>query len=753
MYRNYYRKSLFLSVFLSVSTLAAGIPEVKNTDEITMGRGANGDDKEFIFNIGDGATNPKLLINDTLKVFNFNKGLDVTGDGIFSGLGSFGGNVSGVNGTFSGVLAVTGDEATFGDGTNTDKKQIFDTGAGANNPYFGWSSASNALVFNNGLSEKKIGSGSGGGGGGINFILNNSFEDAGSPILNWANVGGTFSQEDHVNGREGNEKFARFISTIAGQYFESDAVTISDDVGPGCMADFKYNQGGNAFVYEVLKSPYAYPADVVSKSGQVGTLTAFDKAPSIVFPCAGGEQFKFRVTSTGAGTIDADGEVYLGSNKNQADVSAIAEQMAAFTYLGKASDNTVRFTPGIPGVSEVPGEIFTYSDDGTNGTLITLDKAADVTITARLGNTTTQGFWIQLNGSDLTAETTSQSAPVDTGSASVRVLANAGDVLRVWGSSSNFNQGLLVVTAKTRVIKESTFTPEQADFYINVNIGGSGNTVVSPGATPKVPENPNLDMVINKGSATIPCSGTNASTGLTCSSGSESIGVVFNAPVSGKYKACFSYQTFQGTSGLFTARLGLTAPSDSSILITGNSLAGTSGSESNSHRLCDIFEINNGINAIRLFTAAATSSTTFYTDRLASSFQRDVNITVELVENNVARPIINNMVDTKRKDGLRIESCYMDATGGTPTSGSVLCNHWVDSYDDDGVGEWVVNIATGTFSTPPICVATYNTANGSSGFDRNCQVLQNSATSFDLSCRQNNALADARVTFTCTGGK
>lgn len=626
----------------------------------------------------------------------------------------------------------------MGTGATEDLFLTGDIGSGAGNPFIKLDSASGKWQFQNaGASVKNFGSGSGSGGsGGINILINASMEDG---IEGWTTSGGSLSSQLYVNPSEGDEKYLRFIATTSGQYVEQTFLSFPDKMGTGCMADFWYIQGDSAFTYSIVES---------GETGTVTDLTEWQKAPTLTAKCpTAGTPLTLRITSTGAGTIDFD-TAYLGSNKNISDIEAVEEQMSAFTYVAKAADSTIQFSSGLTGVTEISGDIFTESSNGSTGTLITFSKPADVTLTARMGNSSVQGFWIQLNGNNLTAETTAQSSPVDTGSASVRVLVNSGDVLRVWGSSSTFNQGSMVVTATSRSTKESVFTPEQANFYINVNIGGSSNTVVSAGATPKAVESSSLDMIINEGSAKIPCSGTNVSSGLTCASGSETIGLVFNAPVSGKYKACFSYQTFQGTSGLFTARLGLTDASDSTLLVTGNSLAGTSGSESNSHRLCDTFSVSSGEHAIRLFTAAATSSTTFYTDRLSSSFQRDVNITVELVENNVARPVIQDMVST-RGNRWEVQSCQF--TGISSPIPQSDCASWVDVIQNEAVGRTSFQFKAGFDSSKARCWCNEDRAPSSyAGSNSFCQARLNTATNVmytDLVDTTTNV--DANATLFC----
>ena len=220
-------RNLFLTlVLVSVSVFAAGIPEVKNTDNITMGRGANGDNKEFIFNIGDGATNPKLLINDILKVFNFNKGLDVTGDGVFSG------NISGVDGTFTGNGDFSGANLKVGPGTNTDQFMSFKISG--EEVGFKFDAATGEVLQKKkaGDAYKKLGTGSGSASTGINAFGEDDNANAEDGTISWSNTGGTFISFEATGGDakkviEGERSF-RFTPSA-----QNDVV-----VGPTLNFDF-----------------------------------------------------------------------------------------------------------------------------------------------------------------------------------------------------------------------------------------------------------------------------------------------------------------------------------------------------------------------------------------------------------------------------------------------------------------------------------------------------------------------------------
>ena len=79
------------------------------------------------------------------------------------------------------------------------------------------------------------------------------------------------------------------------------------------------------------------------------------------------------------------------------------------------------------------------------------------------------------------------------------------------------------------------------------------------------------DMVLaNRGStAQIPCDGANASTGLTCSTGNEILGIAFDQPYGGRFEVCFNGSSnYNVTAGQVTQNLKVreTANTDDTVL-------------------------------------------------------------------------------------------------------------------------------------------------------------------------------------------
>lgn len=583
-----------------------------------------------------------------------------------------------------------------------------------------WNDTDNVLQFSNdaGTQFKDIGAGAGAGGaGGINLLLNPSFEDVGAPIADWTNTGGTFTQNPHGNSREGNEQFARFVATGAAEFFESALVTIADDIGPGCMADFKYKQGDNAFVYKVLDQ-----VNTLIVSGTISDLTDFLKAPTVTFPCAPGDQFKLRIESTGAGTIDTD-EAYLGSNKGFVDGES---RNSYYLEVGSTGSLVVESRSGITPSKLATG--YYKLDYASLGLTNKMACVASITQIASFGNV-----------ADCEADVAGTSTE-----SFVRCHNDGGTGVAV-------DKDFTVTCSKTGSDAnqaQEAFSPEQADFFIQVEIGGGTPTVPSAGVLTEI-TNATLDMVLKKGSAKIPCSTTNPATGLTCSAGNESVGIVFNAPVVGKYKVCSNYIT--NGAGFVYVKFVETQNSAQTILQEGEQIHGYDYSSTNGLvDICNYLDISSvGEKTFRLMNEGTTAVPTLVLDRVAAN--RSMRITVELVSHSVSRPIVQNMVDTSRGAGLRVNSCKVNLIGGTPSSLSSSCDSWVSGYVDGGLGLPTINIITGVYSSEPEC--QIQIVERSDTAILTAMIPSASTSSIDVRIKNTTGLADYNFNIICIGAR
>lgn len=755
-----FKKALILSLMVGLAWGAG--KERLPVDELNFGKSTSSDPKEIVFNIGAGASNPSMSISSGSPTFVLDYPLSVSGS--FSTTGDFSttGNISGANGTFTGNLL------TLGDGTDQDVSILVDRTA--NDPFIKWDDAAGAWVFSNdGLLEKKIGSGSGGGEGGINLLANASFEDPGSPILNWTCSGGTFTQEGFTNGLEDDQFFARYVSTGAGQYCESDVVTIPEDFSAGLMADVRYTSGSSAFDLVVLDNTGA----ITYTSGSFSDLDEWRQLPTQTFDSPGsGSLVKLRVVSTGAGTIDLN-RAYLGSNKGiiPADFQGeIVEKILSSSFTSTGS------------IAPIPELSFTGLEIGA-----TYEVGGSINSNENI-NESSGGYVYFYNGPTLLAAHQFQiNSPVDGAygkpylQPSFKFIASdttfnvshqgyGVSPVTIYGDGTKGVLGSYIQLTKLSTKSVQAFTPEQASFYYEGEIQHTTGGFSLPTNAPvnSSINDANLSLVNRVGSAGIACDGGEVGSGSTCT-GLEDVGIAINLPVAGRYRVCntntFKLQagtTGGGASQTVNTKIVKTENASSTILVdsergsrrrTGNGSYASANVLTTTQHQCEIYDIANaGLHTFRLYYISsgggAGISLTFQTSSPGSANYMNA-WRVELVGNYVARPVIQNMVDTRESKGLRTQTCTISDTG-TPTFQTSDCNSWIDSISDNGTGTGILNLKAGTFSEKPSC--QFNGQSTNSCFSHgNTAITPSSVPWINVTCSTIVQITSEVWSVTCTG--
>ncbi len=675
------KKLSVLLLLFSVAVFAAA-PKKFTNDVLQFGSSATSAVKELIFEVGDGASNPKIGVDTTNKDFDFSTNVNVDGD----------------------ILSL-------GDGTASDKELSFDIGQGASNPKLFWDNAAGALSFtNDGTLIKKIGSGSGAGGaGGINLLLNSSFEDPGTPILNWTASGGTLTQEDLTNGREANLKFARFVATTAAQYIESDPVTVSDDVGFGCMADTYYTQGDNAFTLKVLKEDLPTNPGTFNEVASQGfsDLTSFLKLPTVTFDCEGGDVFKLRFESTGAGTLDLD-LAYLGSNKNinpqgksasfvgsiawapttnclweSASTSPGAFNLDADCVVesvnGKAIDISSGDSPVIRFASLKKGQ-YKVVYEGEMGKQV---SSANSTISfqtrfqdgSNTYNSSIQGFrGAQASGVEIRGPVLSFNVNIPTNMSNVDInllgASNSGgaDPATVLVATNGFK--ISVYYYPTDQETQEAFAPEQANFTKKDAILYTSNAVAithSNGTFSQIVVGVN-GVLEGEGFSEL-CTSAEQPVGGNCLT-STVFGFRYNIPLAGRVEVCAS-AIGDGNGQVYANKLVMVSNSDSGTIVQ-DKTAHSGGNSSNwdGFKICEIFEIPS-VGEYSFAVYAATSGTTTY--RISNSAgagvsdQATARFSISPVVHDVATPRLLNQVSTRARYGSEKGACHFINTGASLT--------------------------------------------------------------------------------------
>lgn len=612
-------KHLIVISLLSISTMAFGQGS-NPVNTYKIGDGATSTvDKGLIFDTGDGASNKKLLIEDTFKLKFDGNQLQI-GDGALTADKSlmFNGtsgkamkyDFSATEFNFNDDLKVTTGIMKLG---NSTVKEV-----------------SNKLYFSeNGGPDKRLGSGSGGGSGGVNILPNSGLEDG---TTSWTNSGGTFTQETYTYPTDNNLKYGKFVATTAGQYVETSLTVTPSMVSGGCVGQFDKFATTDAASWKlsVLDSSGNYLNNTpVPATPTAALFFATQPAP---FPCvAAGSTVKLRWESLAAGTINFD-EGYLGSNRNT--TQAICQGTIACE------------------------DIFSAKVDGIVSPSIVTDENLDF-INGNCTRTGTGKYTCDFNPGIFTVTpncwVTQANAP-STGNAAATLQAGATSSsvgISILSGDSTYSGPFNLICQKTgidfnKAKPVTAVTPDQASWFVDVNIGGA-NASLGTASVASYTEitNAGLDMVVASGSspAKIPCSATNAAGIGTCSAGNEGYGVVFTPPTPGYYEVCgqFSHDVQSATTGSIvssTFQFVQTTPNTQTIIQEGRSRTnskissgGSSAYGSFPHNNCGMFYFSEtSEKTIRLMyeqlvTGTATVSA-IQGDRLGTEGQRDARIIV-----------------------------------------------------------------------------------------------------------------------------
>lgn len=554
---------------------------------------------------------------------------------------------------------------------------------------------------NDGVTYKPIGSGSGAGASsGVNLVTNDSFED---PITTgWTSSGGTFSQHSYTNGIESDAKYFRFVATTSGQYFETASVVIPDNFSGGCQADFKKLNisTDDLFKVEVLDvSSNVLTSANIKKSSWV-------KFPTLSFKCpSAGSTVKMRVTSLAAGTLEGD-RGYVGSSQNIVQVtqarlvgtikwSATASCLWQTTSTSFVSSSATSACPSpiVSGAVSAPGTKVPVAvlNNAQPGEYLVIHRGSISTA----GSTAVRGYVRPTDGTNF-------DIIMATGANSPGYESSAGTIVSRFSYSTaqaslNFQLQMRTESVNTPVSINAqaadyeidvyyyplsgdyAVTNEQASWFIDANIGGAdinlGTSVLS---TYSEINSSSIDMVLNTGSASakIACASGTASVGLSCNTPavSESLGVTFTPPYSGRFEACFDFTHYLNPSGIadITFQIVETSDTATSIISEGNSRQGSSSSANvnvgaNTIRLCGDFNFSDtSPKTLRVMReqSGLLNDSRIIADRSASNGQRDIHVTIKPSLSSHNRPILTgDQVTSTGSDNTAVFSAQGNGAG------------------------------------------------------------------------------------------
>lgn len=588
---------------------------------------------------------------------------------------------------------------------------------------------------NDSVAWKDFGSGDGAGGSGVNLISNPSFEDAVS--IGWTNSGGTFTQESYTDNDGINTKYARFVASGSGQYFQSTVLVIPDFLTGGCLAYVgKYKTSdNNQFTFNLLDSSDNV-IDSKTLTTSNGAWTGGDTSSALIpFSCpSAGAEYKIRVSSLGAGTIETD-LMYFGSENRLAKISQA--RMAGESNFNGVSGCTHSRTSSTIGpfstdadclgpsiASSQIGQWQTTDSDLLRQTINNLPAGtykATFYFKAVLSASTNSSFSIYDGSSNCTpvqSLTSNTFATPTTVSCVFNYTSEGNRSFELYASSVtgavNITNDIAGAGIKFQLEyypndASTAVTNSQSEWMIDANIGGSSWTVPNSTVSSYSPiESSGWDMVLNDGSAPaeIACSSTNPSTGLTCSAGNESYSVVFTPPRTGYFRVCtdFSFSVVaSAVDQLLTSQWVETANNSQTIIQEGKTritYGGNSASAGDTNTypvsLCGTFKFNDtSKKTLRLMYEkpyTGTGSGSILADRAAGSGQRDIHIEVKDVTSEFSRPVLTGDTLTSRgasspdfcsakvsATGVlsdQVGDCFSSCTNATSPVCTFVANRW-----------------------------------------------------------------------------
>ncbi len=305
-------------------------------------------------------------------------------------------------------------------------------------------------------------------------------------------------------------------------------------------------------------------------------------------------------------------------------------------------------------------------------------------------------------------------------------------------------------------------TFDNSNWRVDANISGA-NISLGTGAQSSYVgmESASLTMVQNTGSAgvQIPCSSTNAPTGLTCAAGSESNGVSFTIPWAGSYRACASQATAFTGGGHSNAIYQIVETPNSAQTITQQggeriNIAGAAAATDpvSAVKVCGILNFSSaGQKTIRLFyeKGSTAGDPVVLADADAGSGQRDIHWDVLPLDRAFPAPVVNNSVTSSYGGKTRIEAATLVISGSTCTKNADSAS-WISSCSSSGTGAFSIVPVVGTFSTLLAC--TGSDWNSSSSFIRFIGTPTTSLIEGTIVSHANSA-TDSTAAIICVGIK
>lgn len=586
-----------------------------------------------------------------------------------------------------------------------------------------------------------------------NYATNGDFEEfkygwtaSGSSTLTIASAAGTVARGKYS---------AQWDASASGETLTNTSVTLASSnnelTSAQCMFYFKYNAGDANLVAEMFDGTNNIGSYTLS------TNTIFDGPIVQFFPCPSSGTLAFRLRATAdAASITLD-EVYWGLADPKMISISQATLWGSGVMVGAAS---CTYTVTAQGLDAFPADTDCNAFTSLVGNATTPSTklfaltfasfpAGRYLVIANgmfVNGTVDCSFGFYDGVTEYFAGTGDSANEGAVGSISA-LINNTSDRTNVnisvyaggrassgtcTAQNNNVDQALTIQVYRFPTSSQTAMPFDAYNWFVAASISGaaSGNGADLGGTDQAtyVGITDTAFTMVNYGTLTaqIPCSTTVESSGLTCSSGSESFGVSFTPPggFTGWVEACATFSHFSnaGASGsvssvftwVETGNADQTySDSNGPKQQSGQTTPSTAGAFP--HHLCRVFNLTaTGKRTFRVFyeqnVTATVTNNTILTDAAADQGQRDIFITVRpLAGYNV--PLLSGIPNTKVTSS-NIVWAQLTNTGAA-CNVTYESGDWINgsgTRNGNGDCSWTVN--TGVFSGTtvalgaPICTCT-----------------------------------------------
>lgn len=638
--------------------------------------------------------------------------------------------------------------------------------------------------------------GQGGSSQGVQLLENPDFE-SGSPPSSWAASGGVFSAE--AGAPLFDKQSGQWDSDGSGQTLKSVAKTVPIGLEKRtCEAELFYSYEVGTVGDYTLEVLDGSSNELVSDD--IDPTTGIVQKKTLVFTCPDSDtvqlQLESQVADANPITID---NAFLGSDKLNIQVGS-AEVFGSLTYptepggangCGWSHSNSTFTTfsddadcqsPTLTGNVKAPGTKipgFTVDRPGKYTVQVNGELSTDDTCTFRLTDggaaSSFQSGTLQVVASNTPRSNTlvGSFTKLSSGDLTVQIEAKDQSAGNCSVSASSNDQILQFTIQRYPLDSTQSLAFDQADWRVDATIDSGANIDLGTAAVSPFEgiDDSGLVLSLNEGSAAaeIPCVSTEESSGTTCSSGSEQVGIAASAPVAGVYEACasFSHRLSNNAGGDITVtrfKWVQTANNSQTIDVDGKDVKETvfqpPGSITGTPNIqypvtvCGYFVFSSsGKKTLRLFYEQDTSGSPGVS-RLSRADGKTVRVTMRRLTESRGGINFENMVSTTDAQGQKVNWVRVD-NSGTPTVES-KSGDWLDATPlvDNGVGNLQAKAKTGVYSSAPGgCVCSPRL--GADAVNGTCRAEASSATVIEI--RTDDAAvgsaADMDFTLVCVGDK